>query len=247
LPEYTISPTPLFEGEKSVVFAASRNGKKYAIKSARISPHSLNEENFIKKLPQHESVTRLIHSVKTDDYSFFVLDFHPDNLEEYLMRTTRPSENTAKKIIKQCLAALKHIHENGILHGDFEPDNILLSKSGNVKVSDFGYALNVNARGIKESLVAEPYPPGQNLRLSTPYLSPDYGHLEDSVKRDIWSMGVITHQLLTSSTNTAAIPAHTIPAQARDIIKSMLAPIPEDRPSPATLIQHEWLSPSTIS
>jgi len=94
---------------------------------------------------------------------------------------------TAVAIVKGICDGLAHAHENGIVHRDIKPSNILLTKRAEPKVADFGLA---QATDSAES----------GLMMGTPgYTAPEVFHDPSQANQlaDIYSVGVILHQLLT--------------------------------------------------
>ena len=98
----------------------------------------------------HPKIIKLLQAhvtVSQQDF-WFVLEFcptdlsrmmHPDgNKRQYAVI----AEHQCRSIIEQLLQALHYIHDQGVIHRDIKPDNILLDAQGQVKVADFGLAAN---------------------------------------------------------------------------------------------------------
>jgi serine/threonine-protein kinase len=79
---------------------------------------------------------------------YYVMDFvDGENLAERLKRTGAPlNETEVQNILPQLLDALKTVHDAGIWHLDLKPANILIDKTGNVKLIDFGASKQFNAQ-----------------------------------------------------------------------------------------------------
>lgn len=91
-------------------------------------------------------------------------------------------------VMAEVLSGLDHAHARGILHRDVTPHNVLLSWSGEVKLSDFGLA----------KAVASSVSHGGTLRGKVSYLSPEQLQgLSLDGRSDLFSAGVMLHQMLT--------------------------------------------------
>ena len=111
-------------------------------------------------------------------------------LKEYIQANPKMNWRLALKFSMQICSALSHAHRNGIIHRDIKPHNIILSKDGNCKVTDFGIACvnNMNeTRKIDEGILG-----------SVHYISPEHakGIVPDE-RSDIYSLGVTMYEMLT--------------------------------------------------
>lgn len=132
------------------VFAAHEvsSGEPAAIKvlSAALAAEEGFRERFraeietLKKL-RHPSIVRLYGWGEQDGHLFYAMELVPGtSLEEELRRGRRFDWRETTEIGIQIARALKHAHDHGVIHRDIKPANVLLTSTGEAKLSDFGIA-----------------------------------------------------------------------------------------------------------
>lgn len=131
-----------------------------------------------------------------DDVNFYIVTelVTGGELYEHIIKVKRVSERDAAGIVKQLLLALRYMHEQNIAHRDIKPENILISPEEsddplklNLKLTDFGFACFYNPENRLRQVLGSPLYMAPEIVLEKPY--------DKAV--DIWSVGVITHILLT--------------------------------------------------
>jgi len=103
-----------------------------------------------------------------------------------------PTEK-ALDIARQICEAMVYMHSQGVVHRDLKPENILVTHEGQIKIMDFGIALDESARRLTWS--------GLSSTIGTPdYMAPEQvsGRRGD-VRTDIYSLGVILYEMLTGN------------------------------------------------
>ena len=132
-------------------------------------------EVFISKKPQH--VLNIVTEYADDgDLSQKI----KQNKNKYF------EESYILDIFTQICLALKHIHDKKIIHRDLKSQNIFLTKSGLVKLGDFGIAKNLDYTWDKaRTLIGTPYYLSPEMVTNKPY----------SYKSDIWSLGVLLYEM----------------------------------------------------
>lgn len=114
------------------------------------------------------------------------------NLSQYLKKKGPPQLAFGLHIIKQVVQALQAAHDAGIVHRDVKPENILMTRKGEVKVADFGLAqLTLPGKGSNLTEVG--------VTMGTPmYMSPEQVNGEELDHRsDIYSLGVTVYHMLS--------------------------------------------------
>jgi serine/threonine protein phosphatase PrpC len=157
---------------------------------------------YLKRFMMEEWVARRIdnpHVLKPcpqsrkRNYMYVVTEFiDGQTLTQWLIDNPKPELETVRGIVEQIANGLQAFHRMEMLHQDIRPSNIMIDKTGTVKIIDFG---STKVKGVAE---AEPAPL-QNEILGTPqYTAPEY-FLGDSgaSASDIFSLGIITYQMLT--------------------------------------------------
>lgn len=108
-------------------------------------------------------------------------------LKDYINNKGRLSVREATSIALQICAGLEAAHNNGIVHRDVKPQNIIISMDGKVKVADFGIARATSSQTINSGVMG-----------SVHYSSPEQsrGGYSDE-KSDIYSLGITMYEMLT--------------------------------------------------
>lgn len=198
--EYTIVDT-LGEGGFGVVYKAqSPNGKLAAIKV--LHKEALENEKVVKKFfheamilarLDHPNITKLFEFFPDHDAYAIVMEFiEGTTLKELVGSYSGPMPyGKAMSICRQILDAFAYAHENGIIHRDIKPGNIMIDKNGSVKIMDFGIA---KFSSIVSSETRTTWKWG-----APHYMAPERFH-EDGVvdaRSDIYSLGVVFHETFT--------------------------------------------------
>lgn len=110
-------------------------------------------------------------------------------LKQYIQEFSPLSAARSIHIMKQLTSAIAHAHENGIIHRDIKPQNILMDEEGNVKITDFGIATSLGATSFTQT---------NSVIGTVHYLSPEQarGGLA-TMKSDIYALGIVLYELLT--------------------------------------------------
>src|SRR5262249_46698367 len=134
------------------------------------------------------------------------------------------------KIIPQVCEALQYAHDEGVVHRDVKPENILIDKKGRVKIADFGLAKLLRATPVQFTLT------GSRQMVGTPhYMAPEQMEkpLEVDHRADIFSRGVLFHEMPTRELPLGrfARPSHKVRMDARldEVVLRALTKEPEFR------------------
>jgi NIMA (never in mitosis gene a)-related kinase len=149
----------------------------------------------------------------------------------------------------QICLGLKHIHDRKIIHRDLKGQNIFLTKSGMVKVGDFGICkILSNTKALAKTVVGTPYYLSPEIVQSKPY----------NLKSDIWSMGVILYEMCALKPPFDAPSLHILAmkiargafnpvprvysSEMRSLIASMLNVNPSSRPDISTILGKAFIT-----
>jgi eukaryotic-like serine/threonine-protein kinase len=144
---------------------------------------------------------------ETEDGAYYIaMEYLPGGtLEDRLARAGRLPSREAVEVAVQVAEALQTAHERGVVHRDVKPGNVLITKSGHTKVTDFGIARAAEATTISK--------PGDILG-SAKYMSPEQaagGRV--GPPSDLYSLGVVLYEMLTGSVPFAVATPADVPAQ----------------------------------
>lgn len=146
-------------------------------------------EAYIQSSVSHPNIARLYEYLVTGETACIIMEYvEGDSLDVYLHRRGRLTNEETENIVKQIAAALAYLHNKDILHRDIKPQNFKVQPNGTVTMLDFGIAKNK----YTPKLTQQGYLVG-----TTEYMAPEQFQQQVQKKSDVWSLGVLTYELLT--------------------------------------------------
>ena len=152
--------------------------------------HIKSEINCLSQC-DHVNIIRHIESYASDTTLVLVTEYVDggDLGREILTRIVPFTSEDIACVFAQICLALDHVHAKGILHRDIKPANIFLTRSGLVKIGDFGFS-----KHHEETISSEV---GHTLSDTPYYLPPEMWRGEDySTKVDVWSVGIVLFEMM---------------------------------------------------
>ena len=105
----------------------------------------MKEVNLVKSL-SHPSIVKYEDVLRDDDYLNIVLEWVENgSLGKTLKAFGKLNEKLVASYVVKILEGLQYLHSSHVVHCDLKAANILTTKTGNVKLSDFGVSLNLHA------------------------------------------------------------------------------------------------------
>ena len=136
----------------------------------------------------HANIVNVYDVGEENGVNFIVMELVEGiTLKAYINKKGKLTVREATSIALQVAAGLEAAHNNGIIHRDVKPQNIIISMDGKAKVADFGIARAASANTINSSVMG-----------SVHYSAPEQtrGGYSDA-KSDIYSMGITMYEMLT--------------------------------------------------
>jgi tRNA A-37 threonylcarbamoyl transferase component Bud32 len=142
----------------------------------------------------HPSIVGVYDFGQTDGLFFFIMEYIDGTDLRHLIESRTLSPREALAIVPQICDALQFAHDEGIVHRDVKPENVLVDRRGRVKIADFGLAKLLGHTEADHTLT------GTNQVMGTPhYMAPeqveDPQHVDH--RADIYSLGVVFYEMLT--------------------------------------------------
>lgn len=232
-------------GSFSTVWKASMNDNESSAikiipttKMADKLKECLKREIAILFKVRHPNIVELKDSIETEDTVYIIMELCAGGmLTEW--NKTHKNLNEKLAILKQIVEGLHHLHSIGFVHRDIKPQNILLDRSGCVKIADFGFACEFLQGSMMDTLCGSPMYMAPEILLQKKYDN----------KVDVWSIGILSYELLTGKPPFTGINCQDLLKNIKcrwqylpydtlclddsflSILKLMLNPFPDKRPS----------------
>ncbi len=193
------------DGTTTQIWEVKDQGATTSFAMKRLLPESMKKPESVATMKleakvaaslDHPNLIFLHKYVKTKKNIYLIMDyFRAPNLRSQISSDRISVQARLRKLIESTALALGHMHEKGWVHKDIKPENILISKSSEVKVIDFGLAVPV-AKGIGK-LFGKP----KTIQGTRSYIAPETIKKQPLGREaDVYSLGITIFEILTGKT-----------------------------------------------
>ncbi|XP_052077146.1 serine/threonine-protein kinase PLK4-like isoform X2 [Mytilus californianus] len=222
---------------------------KKLMKAAGMAARVKKEVEIHSRL-KHPAILELYNYFEDSNYVYLVLEIcHNGELNRYLKANCKVlSEMEARHFMVQIVSGMLYLHSHGILHRDLTLANLLLTKSMDVKIADFGLATQLNFTEEKHFTMC-----------GTPnYISPEIAiRSAHGLETDVWSLGCMLYTFMVgkppfdtdavrSTLNRVITAAFDLPdhlsQEAKDLLQSLLKKNPNDRIPLPEVLNHPFMT-----
>jgi serine/threonine protein kinase len=160
-------------------------------------PHHQADEQALLQEPRimaalkHTNIVELITVEKKDDTFFMVMEFiEGESLDKEIRRERTLAPPRALEIALDVCSAIGFAHSHQVLHRDLRPANILITREGVAKVTDFGTSrfLELQKESFARTRIGSP-----------PYMAPEHFRGRAVFQSDLWSLGITLFEMLTGT------------------------------------------------
>ena len=177
-------------GALSRVLLARQQSLSNRLVVLKFEPKSSIEAENVAKL-QHSNIVSVFSVHEDQGFNVFCMPFMGErNLTAEIK--DRVSSDRALEIIATIADAIQHAHDQGLLHQDIKPANILIDQDDRPQLIDFNLATDVRTRNQESVGGTVPYMAPEALRVLSDSFAP-----ETDQRSDIYSLGIVLYQLLT--------------------------------------------------
>ncbi|MGN0610496.1 MAG: PASTA domain-containing protein [Ruminiclostridium sp.] len=153
----------------------------------------VDEAKRLAKFQNEPGIVKIFDSFEENDTAYIIMEYlDGETLTSYLKRVGTIPEDDAIAILTPVIMSLQTVHEAGILHRDIAPDNIIITKTGEVKLIDFGasrFATTSHSRSL--TVIIKPgYSPEEQYRSRS----------DQGPYTDVYSIAATLYKMITGKT-----------------------------------------------
>ncbi|MDD4856892.1 MAG: serine/threonine protein kinase [Candidatus Krumholzibacteria bacterium] len=199
--KYEICNT-LATGGTAVLYKAIQTSLDRPVVIKKLHSHLISDPNFTRRFQleaksaaslDHENIVRIIDFGSSEGNYYIVMEYiDGPSLKDVLSSRRIISEELALLIAREICMGLDHAHQHGIIHRDIKPANIMITREGQVKITDFGLA-KLHQSQTQQTVAST--------LLGTPlYMSPEQA-IGESIdgRSDLFSLGTICYEAITGT------------------------------------------------
>lgn len=240
----------VYEGmsEDGIFFAVKEVSLLDQGSQGKQSLYQLEQEIDLLSQFQHENIVQYHGTAKDESKLYIFLELVTKGSLASLYHRYNLGDSQASAYTRQILHGLNYLHERNVIHRDIKCANILVGANGSVKLSDFGLAKATQLNDAK-SCKGTPF-----------WMAPEVVNGKGQgygLAADIWSLGCTVLEMLTREVPYSHLESmqalfrigkgepppvpDSLSPDARDFILKCLQVIPDDRPTAAQLLNHQFV------
>ncbi|KAI1380175.1 hypothetical protein F4677DRAFT_406061 [Hypoxylon crocopeplum] len=205
-------------------------------------------EAAIVTLLQHPHICGMRDVVRTNYHWYMLFEYvNGGQMLDYIISHGKLKEKQARKFSRQIASALDYCHRNSIVHRDLKIENILISKTGDIKIIDFGLSNLFAPRSHLKTFCGSLYFAAPELLQARAYTGPEV---------DVWSFGIVLYVLVCGKVpfDDQSMPAlHAkikkgivdypswLSNECRHLLSRMLVTDPKQRATMYEVMNHPWM------
>ncbi|EKM50446.1 uncharacterized protein PHACADRAFT_200389 [Phanerochaete carnosa HHB-10118-sp] len=164
----------------------------------------VREKNILQQVGTRGSngINEFLGSFHNHDNYYLLMKYYPGgDLRQQIRRRGRFPLDLVRMYGAELLVAIKTLHDLGIVHRDIKPDNILISETGHLILTDFGMAKSVITSGCQFFPGSEMHEFLRTWCGTLQYMSPEvYQGMPYAFSADVWSFAIVVFEMLVGRT-----------------------------------------------
>ncbi|KAK9354506.1 kinase-like domain-containing protein [Lipomyces doorenjongii] len=205
-------------------------------------------EAAIASLLDHRYICGVREAMVMSHHYYMIFEYvNGGQMLDYIISHGRLKEKQARKFARQIVSALDYCHHNSVVHRDLKIENILISKSGDIKIIDFGLSNLYSPQSLLKTFCGSLYFAAPELLNARQYVGPEV---------DIWSFGIVLYVLACGKVpfDDQSMPAlhakikrghveypNWLSAECKNLLSRMLVVDPKARAMLPEIINHPWM------